>query len=402
MKIKLLISIAISFCYYTAFAQDCKTNADLDAMHGKYLTAAQYPWPAVRAEYYNNLSSAADKTTAKKTLEQIEKIEQQSHAAFSLTGGNWENVYSTKGYSYLGNTKLGTYTFQAALYEYFCNSGKLKRNGEYSTVLRIYVNAIPINTIDPILQKPFGSSMGEYDLGLQFMDWKNHKPADVNAQLIPLFNYMSCTSQSLVEAINTGDNYFQDVDPKDVKPNNRNIYVTRYWFIKKNNLPVLVPVSRKEYLQSLLEYYDREKLYFPKLIAKLTEEHNNDVKLYTNWAADVNDKIAVVKKALSDHNESWLSAQAVINRTEDVALTYKAKLAERTNYKRFWDFSGTGNKSEPLYKYNPDYFKTITQGPAKPQIISIAFRYVTIASSLRMLNNFSDNFDFSAVKKMVE
>lgn len=402
MKTTLFVSLTILMNCNTAFAQDCKTNADLDAMPGKYLTTAQYSWPAVRAEYYNNLSSAADKTTAKKMLEQIEKIEQQSHAAFSLTGGNWENVYSTKGYSYLGNTKLGTYTFQAALYEYFCNSGKLKRNGEYSTVLRIYVNAIPINTIDPILQKPFGSSMGEYDLGLQFMDWKNHKPADVNAQLIPLFNYMSCTSQSLVEAINTGDNYFQDVDPKDVKPNNRNIYITRYWFIKKNNLPVLVPVSRKEYLQSLLEYYDREKLYFPKLIAKLTEEHNNDVKLYTNWAADVNDKIAVVKKALSDHNESWLSAQAVINRTEDVALTYKAKLAERTNYKRFWDFSGTGNKSEPLYKYNPDYFKTITQGPAKPQIISIAFRYVTIASSLRMLNNFSDNFDFSAVKKMVE
>ncbi len=164
----------------------------------------------------------------------------------------------------------------------------------------------------------------------------------------------------------------------------------------------MIPVSRNEYLLSLLEYYDREKIYFRKLVAKLTEEHNNDIKQYTNWEADIADKIAVVKKALSDHNEGWLSAQAVINRTEDAALNYKAKLTERTNYKRFWDFSGTGNKSEPLYKYNPEYFKTIAQGPAKPQIVSIAFRYVTIASSLRMLDNVTNNFNFDAIKKMLE
>ncbi|MBP9104134.1 MAG: hypothetical protein KBF82_09740 [Chitinophagaceae bacterium] len=402
MKITLLLCTAILFSNNNTFSQDCKTNADLDAVPGKYLTAAQYPWPAVRAEYFNNLATSADKAIAKLTLSQLEKIEAQSHTGFSLTGGNWENTYSSKGYSYLGNTKLGAYTFQAALYEYFCNNGKMKRNSEYSTVLRIYANAIPIKTLDPLLQNPFGSSMGDYDLGLQFMDWKNHKPADVNAQLIPLFTYMSCTSQSLIDAINTGSNYFQDVDTKDIKPNNRNIYITRYWFIKKKNLPVLIPVSRNEYLLSLLEYYDREKIYFRKLVAKLTEEHNNDIKQYTNWEADIADKIAVVKKALSDHNEGWLSAQAVINRTEDAALNYKAKLTERTNYKRFWDFSGTGNKSEPLYKYNPEYFKTIAQGPAKPQIVSIAFRYVTIASSLRMLDNVTNNFNFDAIKKMLE
>jgi len=384
------------------FSQDCKTNADLDAMPGKYLTAAQYPWPAARAEYFNNLTSPADKAMAKQTLGQIEKIEEQSHAGFSLTGGNWENIYSTKGYGYLGNSKLGAYTFQSALYEYFCNSGKMKRNGEFSTVLRIYVNAIPINTLDPFLQNPFGSSMGEYDLGFQYMDWKNHKSADVNAQLIPLFTYMSCSNQSLLDAINTGNNYFEDTEPKDIKANNRSNFITRYWFIKKKNLPVLLPVTRKEYLQSLLEYYEREKLYFPKLIAKLSEEHSNSVKQYSNWQADVTDKIAIVQHALSNNKEEWLSAQAVVNRIEDASQTYKAKLAESTNHNRFWSFYSAEKKSEPLYKYNPEYFKTIAQGPAKPQIISIAFRYVTIASSLRMLDNVTNNFNFEAIRKMVE
>ena len=60
-------------------AQDCKTTAELDVVPGKYLTAAQYPWPAARAEYYSKMNTAADKAMAKKVLEQIEKTEQKSH-----------------------------------------------------------------------------------------------------------------------------------------------------------------------------------------------------------------------------------------------------------------------------------------------------------------------------------
>lgn len=401
-KIILLKAIVVLLLTQSVFAQDCKTNADLDAAPGKYLTAAQNPWPAVRAAYFNEMKTAADKAMAKQTLGQIEKIEAQSRTSFYLTGGNWENVYSTEGYGFFCNTKLGQYTFQSALYEYFCAKGKSVRNSEYSTVLRIYVNAIPVNSLSRFIQTPFGSSMGNYDLGFQYMDWKNHKPVNPGDQLINLFTYFTCNSQQLLDAINTGDNYFQDVPDKEIKPSSYSNNIYRYWFIKKNNLPVLLPVSRKEYLQSLLEYYDREKLHFPKLIAKLTADHDNGVKQYSSWEADVNDKIAVVKKALSEHKEEWLAAQAIINRMEDASQTYKAKLAERTNYNRFWKFYEKENKSDKLYKYNPDYFKTTAQGPAKPQIISVAFRYVSMPSSYRMLNNFTKNFDFNAIRKMME
>jgi hypothetical protein len=105
--------VALVWVQY-GYAQDCKINADLDATPGKYLTAAEYPWPAERAEYFNKMATAADKAMAKQTLGQIEKIEQQSHNGFSLTGSNWENVYSTEGYGYIANTKLGQYTFQSA------------------------------------------------------------------------------------------------------------------------------------------------------------------------------------------------------------------------------------------------------------------------------------------------
>ncbi len=383
-------------------AQTCKTTAELDAFPGKYLTAAQYPWPAVRAEYFMNMATAADKAMAKQILGQIEKTEQQSHAGFSLSGGNWENYYSTKGYGYFGNTKLGQYRFESSLHEFFCLNGKLKRNDEAGTILRIYVNDIPTNTLDRFLKQPFGSSIGEYDFGFQYLDWKNHKPADVNAPLIDLFTYLSCNNEQLLKAINSGESYFQDVPEKDIKPNNRSSFIYRYWFIKKKDLPVLLPVSRREYLESLLEYYERERLYFPKLLAQLNEEHSNSIKQYSSWEADVSDKIAVVKKALNDHDNDWLSAQAVINRTEDAAQTYKASLKERTNYNRFWKFYDNSNKTQLLYKYNPGYFKTITKGAAKPQLITVAFRYVTIPSSLRIMNNFTEHFDFDAVRGLLE
>jgi hypothetical protein len=403
MKPALLIFVTLLFTNIRGISQDCKTTAELDAAPGKYLTAAQYPWPAVRAEYFNKMNGAADKAMAKQILGQLEKTEQQSHQGFNLTGGNWENYYSTEGYDYFSNTKLGQYTFQSALHEFFCNKGKLSRNDEASTILRMYVNDIPLNTLNHFLDNPFGNSIGnDRDYGFQFLDWKNHKITEPNAQLISLFTFMTCNNAQLIDAINSGNNYFQDVPEKEIKPNSRNNYVYRYWFIKRKDIPVIIPVTRKEYLQSLLEYYEREKLDFTKLVPELTADRSSSVKYYSNWQADIADKIAIVKKALTENNEEWLAKQAIINRSEDASQNYKAKLTEQTNYNRFWKFYEKENKSEPLYKYNPEYFKPDPKASAKPQLISIAFRYVAIPSSLRLVDNFTKQFDFESVKKFVE
>jgi hypothetical protein len=402
-KIFITQAISILFLFSASVqAQDCKTSADLDATPGKYQTAAQYPWPAVRAEYFNEMNTAADKAMAKKTLEQIEKTEQQSHVGFNLTGGNWENTFSTVGYQYLSNLNLGQYTFSAALYELFCANGKAKRNSEYSSVLRIYVNQLQLTTLDRFLSSPFGTSFGSYDFGMQYADWKNHKPADVNAKLINLFTYLTCNNSSLLETINSGNGYFQDVADKDIKPNNRSNFITRYWFIKKKDIPVLLPVSRKEYLQSLLEYYNREKIYFTKLVAQLKEEKDNSIKYYSKWEKDVADKIAIVQKTLNEHNEDWLSKQAIVNPASDNEKRYNANLTEQTNYNRFWKFYDNEARSFPLYKYNPVYFKTNPKGPAAPQIITVAFRYVTMPSSLRLFKNFTEHFDFENLRTMLE
>ncbi|HMT72496.1 MAG TPA: hypothetical protein PKA77_00380 [Chitinophagaceae bacterium] len=398
---KLFVTLTAILCTQIIYTQNCKTTAGLDAVPGQYLTAAQHPWPAARAGYFESLKTVADKAMAKKILEQIEKKEQQSRAGFNLTGGNWENTFSSNGYEYAGSSKLAKYYFQAAHYEFFCASGKQKRNSEYGTVLRVYVNSIPVNTLDRFIKHPFGRSFGNYDLGFEYADWKNHKLTDPGDKLINLFTYLSCNNSSLLEAINMGQNYFQDVAEKDVKPNSRVPLIHRYWFVKNSKVPVLVPVSRKEYLLGLLEYYDREKLYFAKLVLKLKADRDNSVKQYEGWEVMVNEKIDIVNKTLTTQNEDWLGKQAVINRLEDASQNYKRKLAERVSYNRFWRFYDNEKKSEPLYQYNPEYFKTLATGAATPQLITVAFRYVTMPSSLRLLENFTSKFDYNSYLKLL-
>jgi len=125
-------------------------------------------------------------------------------------------------------------------------------------------------------------------------------------------------------------------------------------------------------------------------------------KNYNSWEADVADKITIVNKTIKENTEEWLANQAIVNKLEDASQNYKAKLTEQTNYNRFWMFYDNENKSQPLYKYNPEYFKADAASPAKPQFISIAFRYVTMPSSLRMFNNFIKSFSFEAVKKILQ
>jgi hypothetical protein len=96
-----------------------------------------------------------------------------------------------------------------------------------------------------------------------------------------------------------------------------------------------------------------------------------------------------------------LNAQAVVSRGEDSYQNGKNKLKEKINYNRFWQFYDSEKRGEPLYQYNPAYFKTTT-GAATPQLITVAFRYVTMPSSMRLLNNFTDKFDYAAYAKLLE
>ncbi|MCD8539614.1 MAG: hypothetical protein LRY55_07470 [Leadbetterella sp.] len=73
-------------------------------------------------------------------------------------------------------------------------------------------------------------------------------------------------------AIN-GD-YYQDIADETVKQGNRSIYMTRRWFVTRPGIPPLVPVTRKEYLEAVLEYYEREKTGTHKKLSEARKEYD--------------------------------------------------------------------------------------------------------------------------------
>lgn len=370
----------------------CGSKEELSGAAGKYYTAAQYPWPGVRAAYFEKMTTAADKATARQTLEQIEKLEQQSRNNFTLRGGTWEALYSTEGYLYTSGKRLADYRFQAAFHEYLCINRKTDRNGEYSTVMRVYVNTLPLNTLSRYLTNAFSDNLQEY----AYQDWKNVKPG-TEAPKISLMGYLIERSAGLVDALNSGKGYWQDTPESAIRKDTYD-HIYRYWLIQKAGIPVLIPVNRKAYLESLLEYYEREKLLLTKATKSTPPERVQ--KMYGNdWMAILEEKKATVNRVLQENTADWLAQQAVVNPDEDLYQNQKQNLPEYSSSFTFRKFYDGEKKSWPLFRYNPAYFQG--QNAASPQFITLVFRFVSRPVHLRLVTNFTDNFDRSTWEKLL-
>ncbi|WP_147273655.1 hypothetical protein [Pedobacter chinensis] len=373
----------------------CAAKEELQAKPGKYFTSDQYPWPLARAEYFKKLSTTSEKATGKQVLNQIENLEQQSRTNFTLAGGNWETYYSTEGYQYAGNVRLADYRFQTAFHEYLCIRNKVERNSEYNTVLRVYVNSLPLNTLDRYLSNAFSDNLGNY----AYKDWKNFK-AGIASPKIELLNYLSAKNQELIEIINSDKGFWQDVPENEIRKNTYE-HVYRYWFVKKADVPLLLPVSRKEYLESLLEYYDREALYLPKSTNYTLQSAAQRLRYFGDLPAILANKKAIVNKVLKENSTEWLTKQAVVNVQEDTYLNQKQNLPEYSSDLTFHKFYDNEKDARSLYKYNPAYFSDI-QNTATPKFMSIAFRYVSKPAHLRLINNFTDKFDGNAWLRLIK
>lgn len=75
--------------------------------------------------------------------------------------------------------------------------------------------------------------------------------------------------------------------------------------------------------------------------------------------------------------------------------------AEKTGTLTFGGFCDDKNGAT-LYKYNPGYFKGAESNPAKPFFIELTYRYVKTPLGKSLVENFTSNFDFDAIKNLVE
>lgn len=391
------------FAFIPALAQQpCQSSEELDTVPGSHIDAAHTEWPAQRASWLNDMKTPARKVLANQILTQIESIEKNSRRNFTLTGGVLKSSFSaTSGCLYNRKNIAATYAFQLGCYRYLCLKNKREVSGEYSTVLRATVNP----SFPPLFTN------------LPFDGKHNTLLYDESACTVglALFGYVGFQDTGLMAVVNGGDGYYQDVPEEHVKklPAGSSNYITRTWYIAKRGQTPFLPVSRKEFLESLLSYYEKEREVAPQYKATIDKEYaaliprgyderwyKSKMGVYSDFGQVYQRKKEAVLKLLQENTAEWLGKQAVVD-VNRCWLTDPNKPDFAGMY-TFVSFSEkeTGLTIQRVYRYNPAYF--VDESSGKPQLIRITFRYVKRPFDERIFRNFTENFDRAAWQKLVE
>lgn len=405
-------------------AQDCQSSKDFERLPGKQIDAANTEWPQQRAHWFDALGTTANKTLANAILTKIETLEKQSRSQFNLVGGVLKTSFSSNSPAVMASKyPLASYDLNMGFHEYICVNNKLKVNGEYSIVFRAHVNRYRG------VEKAFSFNDEAY-----FYE----TPKKYNGQFINLCGFIKLDG---LKNINNGKGFYQDIAEASVKQNDRSVFMTRHWYFTKPGILLFVPVTRKEYLEALLVYYEREKLMIADQIKEIERESAGMMKnpekypqlyesgkrslvarkaKYPDWEQKIETKKAIVQKALKENTAKWLAEPAVVkpkaerfswknnygakpneNVTVEVYNADTMMDAQQTGaftFSGFWDNKG----GTTLYKYNPEYFKGAEKNLAKPYMVELTYRYVKTTLGQSLVENFTNNFDFDAVRNMLK
>lgn len=378
-------------------------------------TKAKYGKPSGMEKF-----SAIEKSKILSNLTQIEKSEENSRKNFQATGCVMRVSFSGGGKNIFSGFVHAGYAYQLGLYQMVCHVQQhvVKEVTEYRGVLRINAN-------HPLTQGSFYGETGDFyvtnksvryeiptDAKWNGFNDKNYdnvrfsKPSQLSGYITEdmVVNNKSGDYNNkhneFLKLIN-GNGFTENWLAGDKNKTNKYKWVDRYYTITKPGIPLLVPVSRKEFLEALLEYYEMEKYNF-QTAAKFKSESSPSSKSIIEADKIAYNQIYETKKArisnlLKTKNSDWLSKQAAPPkgvRENDYAKASNGLFD-------FYDFEN----GIPLYQYNPEYFKLNTNDAAKPMFYLIEFRYEGGEEkqwSENLMNNFSKNFDFAALKKMIE
>ena len=402
----------------------CGSRADVDAMPGIYTDHNNTKYG------FSLKGTPAEKTTMMKNLIAVEKLEEASRKDFKLTGCVARVSFARPGSSDYGKNTYASYGYSMGVYALVCNVNQhaSKIVDEFRTAFRVDFN-------------PSIMPGGVHAVGTGEFNMKNGNPMyeiPVQAKVGPNFekdknNNPSRVSQYISEAtlmVARSDNY-KDFHSDFLKLNNGNGYVEhwemgarydthgpdsyqcidRRYFLTKPGVPLLIPVSRKQYLLDMLEYFEIEKANFEYDNAEKIKRIGNDKADFAKkaLAALEADKLAYpriyeAKKAkvndlLAKQKPEWLQKQAVVdnnNWLKDANVRVAA-------LGKFYD--AEGEKTSALYVLNPAYFISNNGQSAKPLLMEVQFRYEIgkeTGFSTRLFNNWEQHFDMNALRKMIE
>ncbi|MGN7786877.1 hypothetical protein ACTJIJ_20255 [Niabella sp. 22666] len=424
------ISFALLLCFQNLTAQtkgkiiapQVPCNGTADAVEGIYTDHTNPKYGSL-----NLKGTAAEKAAMMKNLVVIEKLEEASRRDFKLTGCAARVSFATWGNSDYGKNAYARYGYQLGVYQYVCHVTEHipKIVDEYRTVFRVDMNP-------SIFTGTKAGGTGEFTIngqiryeipvearsGANFEHDKKNSPSRVS-QYISESDMLANRSTDyknkhadFLKIIN-GDGYVENWmrgSQYDKRGPDSYTWVDRHYLITKPGVPLLVPVSRKQYLEDMLEYLEIEKANFLYSHAKMVKDYANET---ADWAKkkmvlleqdrDAYPKIYEAKKAklkglLATQKPEWLQQPAVVDNNNRTYEAYK----RLESLGKFYD--AEDEYISALYVLNPRYFNAGNSQSTQPIFMEIQFRYETgkdSGFSTRLFNNFLKNFDREALRKML-
>jgi len=424
--------LALSLCCNTIiyaqkaalFEKPVPCNGTADAVPGIYTDHTNPKYGPISLK-----GTATEKTVMMKNLIAIEKIEEASRKNFTLTGCAARVSFARWGNSNYGKNACANYGYQLGVYNYVCHVREhiTKIVDEYRTVLRV-----DINPYIPTGAKAGGT--GEFSINGRFrytipVEAINGPGFENSAKNNPskISQYISETDMRMNRAndyknkhadflkIINGEGYTENWmsgSKYDKRGPDAYQWIDRRYLITKAGVPLLIPVSRKKYLEDMLEYLEIEKANFyfdhavklknisgstsewaKKDMAILDEDKQAYPKIYEA-------KKAKIKELLGNQKPEWLQKPAVVDNNNK---TYDAN-KRLENMGKFYD--AEDEYTSALYVLNPAYFTNPNGQPTtKPLFIEVQFRYELnkdLGFSERLFSNFLKNFDLNALRKMLE
>jgi hypothetical protein len=371
--------------------------------------------------------TATEKTAMMKNLIAIEKLEEASRKDFNLTGCVARVSFARWGNSDYGKTVYARYGYQLGVYQFVCNVKEhvTKIVDEYRSVFRVDINP-------DIATGAQAGGIGEFTIGGRsryeipieaksgpnFENDKKNNPSKVSqyiSESMMLANRSSDYKNNHADFLKiiNGKGYtenWMNGDKYDTRSADSYQWIDRRYLITKPGVPLLVPVSRKQYLEDMLEYLEIEKANFlyvnalqlkdigtntadwaKKEKAILEEDQNIYPKIYEA-------KKEKIKELLAKQKSEWLNKPAVVEKNN---RTYDAN-KRLENLGKFYDAEDDYNTA--LYILNPEYCKSNNGQTTKALFMEVQFRYERGKGrgfSSRLFDNWEKNFDLDALRKML-
>lgn len=404
-KVNFLIGtffLVIAF-FGESWAQPCANTKELLLLPGKHVESKSNSIGGFVSDF-----SAANKTHAIKVLTKVKAIAVNN---FNLSGGQAQSNFNFLDKYYFGSYFHSSYQYRLSFYQFMCVNGKQVTSDEYGNDLLI--------TINPPLNYFFTAPTSDYETGF----YANGESG--NGPLIDIFRYLTFEGNVSIDDLMAGEKFVEQYKGgSDAYDKQGDIH--RTWYFTQRDKKVLTTVSRKEYLNNLLVFYDLELLKLGKKQLRLLNEakeymakyeKNGNKAMYQSHLENKqradkeldlmkvrkDRKAAIVLELLRSQSEEWLKQPARIDPgIRNNSYCESADDFKATGYFTFRSFSDNP-RALIIYKWNETYFKQLLSAPAEPLLISVRLRYKKDnAFSAGILKGYMSGLDLKAIQRLTE